>query len=107
MGKLKDILIEVEELNEMNEDLAARNAALHKTVYDLRELLEMERDDLAIANNRLEHLSAENARLSEVARKEMQSANKMRRVIYNALQRIDGELTVAFHEIDDCVVRDH
>ena len=107
MGKMKDVLIEIEELTEQNDDLIARNTELHKTVYDLKELLEMERDDLKVAYNRMEYLSEENARLSEVARKEMMSANQMRRVIYNALQRIDGELTVAFHEIDECVVRDH
>ena len=107
MGKMKDVLIEIEELNEQNEDLAARNAALHKQMYDLRELLEMERDDLKIAHNRLEYLSEENARLSEVARKEMMSASKMRRIIYKVLQGLDGELTAAFHEIDDAVVRDH
>ena len=107
MGKMKDVLIEIEELTEQNDDLIARNTALHKTVYDLKELLEMERDDLKVAYNRMEYLQEENARLAGVARKEMMSANQMRRVIYNALQRIDGELTVAFHEIDDCVVRDH
>ena len=65
MGKMKDVLIEIEELTEQNEDLIARNTALHKTVYDLKELLEMERDDLKVAYNRMEHLQEENARLSE------------------------------------------
>ena len=36
MGKMKDVLIEIEELTEQNEDLIERNTALHKTVYDLK-----------------------------------------------------------------------
>ena len=104
---MKDVLIEIEELQEQNDDLIARNTELHKTVYDMRELLDMERDDLKIANKRIEYLEQENARLAIVARKEMMSASQMRKVCYSTLQKIDAELTVGFHEIDNAVVRDH
>lgn len=86
MGKVSDVLIEIDELKDWNEDLECENQALKK---------------------RIEHLEAENARLSIVARKEMMSASKMRNVCYNALQAMDAQLSVAFHEIDDAVVRDH
>ena len=76
-------------------------------IEDLEDLLEMHVATIRKLDKQIDQLTAENARLSKIARDEMMAANRMVRIIRSHLQNIDSELTVAYMEIEDAICRDH